>query len=107
MSVRLVHASDPKRVDLLAWCSANIFRARDQLELSIREADAALKKAREEIASLDPLTRQRLESDRKMRMDFFFNVVWLAAIPEIQNMRLVEQIESKFGPLNKGDEPPD
>jgi transposase-like protein len=106
-SPRLVHASDPKRLDLLAWCGANIFAVKDRLKLSVREADVAMKKAREEIANLDPLTRQRLERDPKMRIDFFFTVLWPAATPEIQTMRFVERIERQFGPLNKGEGAPD
>src|SRR2546425_2731742 len=49
VSPRLVHATDPKHVDLLTWCSASIFASKDRLELSVRETDIALKKAREEV----------------------------------------------------------
>src|SRR5437762_12240397 len=42
VSPRLVHASDPKRIDLLTWCGVNIFAVKDRLNLSVRETDAAM-----------------------------------------------------------------
>ncbi len=104
VSPRLVHPSDPRRIDLLNWCSANIFAIRDRLELNLRETDLAMKKAREEVSKLDPQTKERIERDREMRIDFLFNVVFPSAVPEIQSMRFIERIEREFGPLNKDPE---
>src|SRR6266550_103506 len=89
VSPRLVHASDPKRIDLLAWCAVNIFAAKDRLKLNVQETDVAMKKAREGVSKLDPLTKQRLERDREMRIDFLFNVALPSAAPEIRSMRFI------------------
>jgi len=101
VSPRLVHAGDPKRIDLLTWCAVNIFALKDRLELNVQETDVAMKKAREAVTNLDPLTKQQLERDRKMRIDFLLNVALPSAAPEIRSMRFIERIEREFGPLDK------
>jgi len=107
VSPRLVHAGDPKRIDLLTWCAAHIFAVKDRLKLNVQETDVAMKKAREEVSKLDPLTKQRLERDREMRIDFLLNVALPSAAPEIRSMRFIERIEREFGPLNKDPETAD
>jgi hypothetical protein len=107
VSPRLVHAADPKRIDLLAWCAVNIFAVKDRLKLNVLETDVAMKKAREGVSKLDPLTKQRLERDREMRIDFLLNVALPSAAPEIRSMRFIERIEREFGPLDKDDTTPD
>jgi len=98
VSPQLRLPTTPKRVDVLAWCSARILAwVRPHWKLTPKEVDVMLKRLRKVIAAKDPLTVQWLAANEEPRLQFLLYEFLPAALRNMNTDREFERIRQEFG----------
>ena len=98
VSPQLQLPTTPKRVDVLAWCSARILAwVRPRWNLTPKEVDVMLKRLRKTIIEKDPLTVQWLAANEEPRRDFLFYEFLPPALSMMDAFRQFERIKRQCG----------
>ncbi len=98
VSPQLRLPTTPKRVDVLAWCSARILAwVRPHWKLTPKEVDVMLKRLRKVIAGKDPLTAQWLAANEEPRREFLLYEFLPRALASMDTDREFEWIRQEFG----------
>ena len=98
VSPQLQLPTTPKRVDVLAWCSARILAwVQPRWKMTPKEVDVMLKRLRKVIAGKDPLTVQWLAANEEPRLRFFLDEFLPGAGRNMNTDRAFERIRIEFG----------
>lgn len=98
VSPKLQLPTTPKRVDVLAWCSARILGwVRQRWKLTPKEVDVIIKRLRKAISEKDPLTVQWLSTVEEPRLQFLLYEFLPGALRNMDTDRQFERIRRMFG----------
>ena len=108
VSPRLELPTAPKRVNVLAWCSARIVAWRQRWKLTAQEVDSVIKRLRKTLDEKDPQTLQWFATDPEARREFLVEEFFPAALRDVdsdrQIQRVINELRACGAQINEGEE---